>query len=155
MCSKWHGKNFPPNQLEFVAKISNLHYVEAFQCIGNPIHWNASIYWVTNTLKCFNILGYQYIEMLQYIANFLFLQRTLTVNRNQSRSKATHRAKENDIRRRWRKRRRQRTTAVGRGRGRNFNRPLGIQDIFPIYVKSGDTYNYIYVIETMSFRCQI
>ena len=66
-------------QLESVAKISNLHYIEAFQCIGNPIHWNASIYWVTNTLKCFNILGYQYIEMLQYIANYLFLQRTLTV----------------------------------------------------------------------------
>ena len=67
-------------QLESVAKISNLHYIEAFQCIGKPIHWNASIYWVTNTLKCFNILGYQYIEMLQYIANYLFLQRTLTAD---------------------------------------------------------------------------
>ena len=71
-------------QLESVAKISNLHYIEAFQCIGNPIHWNASIYWVTNTLKCFNILGYQYIEMLQYIANYLFLQRTLTVQWEQA-----------------------------------------------------------------------
>ena len=28
----------PMLQLESVAKISNLHYIEAFQCIGNPIH---------------------------------------------------------------------------------------------------------------------
>ena len=53
-----------------------MHYIEVLQSYGNPIHWNASIYWVTNTLKCFNILGHQYIEMLQYIANYLFLQRT-------------------------------------------------------------------------------
>ena len=25
-------------QLESVAKISNFHYIEAFQCIGKPIH---------------------------------------------------------------------------------------------------------------------
>ena len=34
------GRDFSEEivQLESVAKISNLHYIEAFQCIGNPIH---------------------------------------------------------------------------------------------------------------------
>ena len=70
-----------------VAKISNLQYIEVLQSYGNP-----------NTLKCFNILkcfnlmkvtiglqhfnilGYHRIAILQYIANYLFLQRTLTFN---------------------------------------------------------------------------
>ena len=60
-------------------------YIEVLQSYGNP-----------NTLKCFNILkcfnlmkvtiglqhfnilGYHRIAILQYIANYLFLQRTLT-----------------------------------------------------------------------------
>ena len=73
-------------QLEFVAKISNLKYIDMLQCIGDTIHWSTSIYWSTqyietlNILKCFNVLCPQYIEACQYIANYLFLQRTLTAN---------------------------------------------------------------------------
>ena len=62
-------------------------YIEVWQSYGNP-----------NTLKCFNILkcfnlmkvtiglqhfnilGYHRIAILQYIANYLFLQRTLTAS---------------------------------------------------------------------------
>ena len=62
-------------------------YIEVLQSYGNP-----------NTLKCFNILkcfnlmkvtiglqhfnilGYHRIAILQYITNYLFLQRTLTVH---------------------------------------------------------------------------
>ena len=43
-------------------------YIEAFQCIR-----------VTIGLQHFNKLGYHRIAILQYIANYLFLQRTLTV----------------------------------------------------------------------------
>ena len=42
-------------------------YIEAFQCIGRTIG-----------LQHFNILGYYRIAILQYIANYLFLQRNLT-----------------------------------------------------------------------------
>ena len=48
-------------------KIEALQYIEAFQCIR-----------VTIGSQRFNILGYHRIAMLQYIANYLFLQRTLT-----------------------------------------------------------------------------
>ena len=37
---------------------------------------------VTIGLQYFNILGYHRIAILQYIANYLFLQRTLTVQLN-------------------------------------------------------------------------
>ena len=68
-------------QLESVAKISNLQriafqyieahqYIEAFQCIR-----------VIIGLQHFNILGYHRIAILQYIANYLFLRRTLTVEK--------------------------------------------------------------------------
>ena len=85
-------------QLESVAKISNLQYIEVLQSYGNPIYWCVAILWSyqyiemrqyieafqcigrTIGLQHFNILGYHRIAILQYIANYLFLRRTLTVH---------------------------------------------------------------------------
>ena len=45
-------------QLESVAKISNLQYIDMLQCIGDTIRWSTSIYWAFQYIECFNILKY-------------------------------------------------------------------------------------------------
>ena len=60
-------------------------YIEVLQSYGNPNtlkYFNIlkcfNLMKVTTGLQHFNILGYRRIAILQYIANHLFLQRTLT-----------------------------------------------------------------------------
>ena len=61
-------------------------YNEVLQSYGNPYTLKCfnilkcfNLMKVTIGLQHFNILGYHMIAILQYIANYLFLQRTLTV----------------------------------------------------------------------------
>ena len=61
-------------------------HIEVLQSYGNSntLKWFNilkcfNLMKVTTELQHFNILGYHRIAILQYIANYLFLQRTLTV----------------------------------------------------------------------------
>ena len=66
---------------EFPHKKKSLlhHYFSRTYDVSQIIYWFQCI-GVTIGLQHFNILGYHRIAILQYIANYLFLQRTLTAN---------------------------------------------------------------------------